>query len=310
MKKGKCINRAGCMLAYRGEVVMAPEADFVCRECRKPLEPVSEEKPRLLIKVAIALLCVCLAAILLLGGGLIVSIKRLERSDPSTTEKEKPASAETPGASAQSSPGLVAPESGTPATSATIPGASAPVIAAPSLPAEAVSAADTQGAGVMRDPAPNLDPANQSNQTTKAEVLKRIDLMPTISSENKDKLYVSVERARQMGRIVSIPFHSGKTTLGNADAEKLKKEILAPELQKLLQDPTAVFVVLGFADTKGDEKANLRVSQDRADNTLRVLKEKCGVANVMHAVAMGGSTLFDEKGLEKNRTSEVWVVLP
>ena len=33
--------------------------------------------------------------------------------------------------------------------------------------------------------------------------------MPTISSEDKDKLYMSVERARQMGKILTIPFPSG-----------------------------------------------------------------------------------------------------
>ena len=40
------------------------------------------------------------------------------------------------------------------------------------------------------------------------------------------------------------------------------------------------------------------------------MRDKCGVANVTHAVAMGGPTLLDAQNLEKNRIVEVWAVLP
>jgi len=40
------------------------------------------------------------------------------------------------------------------------------------------------------------------------------------------------------------------------------------------------------------------------------MRDKCGVTNVMHGVAMGGSRLMDDKNLEKNRIVEVWAVLP
>jgi len=298
MKKGKCINRAGCLLGYRGEILTAPEDNFVCRECRKPLQPVTKENPSLSLfkKAALGLLCVLILLVLLLGAGLFMKLKRLEREPATPTASSEPTQvvAEPTATPTPAQPPI--------ATAAALPPASQPAGAPPEPPAS-----NTQ---VVSEATPNLDLANQANQTTKTEVLKRIDLMPTISAGNKDKLYVSVERARQMGRIISIPFSSGKTALSNADGEKLKSEILAPQIQALLQDPTAVFVVLGFADTKGDEKTNIRISQERADSTLRVLRDKCGVANVLHAVAMGGSTLFDDKGLEKNRTAEVWVVLP
>jgi outer membrane protein OmpA-like peptidoglycan-associated protein len=142
-------------------------------------------------------------------------------------------------------------------------------------------------------------------------VLKRIDLMPNITAENKDKLYVSVERARQMGKIVTIPFASGRVDLAPADVDQLRATLASAQLQPFLTDPTCVLVVLGFADPKGDEKANLHISTERAENVLNTLRDKCGVLNVMHAVGMGGSTLFgNAQDAERNRVAEIWAVLP
>ena len=152
--------------------------------------------------------------------------------------------------------------------------------------------------------------AKTENQEVKEEVLKRIDLMPNVSSGNKDKLYNSVERARSMGKILTIPFGSGKITLGAAEAQALKEELEKAEIMKLREDPTAVFVILGYADPKGDEKKNVALSQARADAVLDVMRDKAGLNNVMHSVAMGGSTLVDTKDLEKNRIVEIWAVLP
>ena len=151
---------------------------------------------------------------------------------------------------------------------------------------------------------------NKENQNVKSEVLKRIDLMPGISADSKDKLYVSVERARKMGKIMTIPFPSGRSTLAAADVEALKGKMQDPKIQQLLQDPTVVLVILGYADKKGDEKANLKISQTRALNVLTSLRDRCAIDNVMHSVGMGGSTMFDAGGAEKNRAVEVWAVLP
>ena len=69
-------------------------------------------------------------------------------------------------------------------------------------------------------------------------------------------------------------------------------------------------MILGYADPKGDERKNLDISQKRADLVLDAMRDKCGVINVMHAVAMGGQTLLDANNMEKNRVTEVWVALP
>jgi outer membrane protein OmpA-like peptidoglycan-associated protein len=69
-------------------------------------------------------------------------------------------------------------------------------------------------------------------------------------------------------------------------------------------------VVLGFADTMGDPQKNVAISLQRADNVVKALKERAAIMNVVHAVGMGSSDLFDAKNLEKNRVVEVWAVLP
>jgi outer membrane protein OmpA-like peptidoglycan-associated protein len=83
-----------------------------------------------------------------------------------------------------------------------------------------------------------------------------------------------------------------------------------PQIQKFSDDPTVVFVVLGFADTKGDPQKNIAISLQRADNVVKALKERAAIMNVIHPVGMGSSDMFDTKNLDKNRVVEVWAVLP
>jgi outer membrane protein OmpA-like peptidoglycan-associated protein len=156
----------------------------------------------------------------------------------------------------------------------------------------------------------NMDAADVENKLVKAEVLARIDVMPRLAPDEKDKLYVQVERARGMGRIVTIPFATGKVSVGPGELAALEEKLELPQIQKFAEDPTVVFVVLGFADKKGDEKKNLAISLQRADGVVKSLKERCGIMNVIHAVGMGSSDIFDANDLGKNRVVEVWAVLP
>ena len=156
----------------------------------------------------------------------------------------------------------------------------------------------------------NLDAANAENRLVKAEVLARIDLMPRLNPEEKDKLYVQVERARGMGKIIAIPFATGKISVGPGELAALQEKLSLPQIQKFTEDPTVVFVVLGFADKKGDEKKNLTISLQRADAVAKTLKDRCAIMNVIHAVGMGSSDIFDAQDFAKNRVVEVWAVLP
>lgn len=309
-QKGKCSNYAGCLLAYRNETIAIPDGEeFICPECRQPLVAVSAET-KVTPKLVPLLIVGGIVLLVIFGTIAVLDQARRLRRDPAMATPS-PAAATTAVSPATDRAAAVAPTPATGAGESLAPpagtGGTASAAAGIPGPGDAATPALT---APTRTATPNLDPAAAENSRVKAEVLKRIDLMPTISAENKDKLYFSVERARRMGRVITIPFEKGKTTMSPSEAEALKTEVNSPEVQAIMQDPTCVFVILGYADIKGDEKMNLRISLDRAQNVLATLRDKCGVINVMHSVGMGGSTLFDEAGVEKNRVAEVWAVLP
>ncbi len=192
--------------------------------------------------------------------------------------------------------------------SAGVPEKSAPAAVAVTTPAPVSS---PESVGEVEAPSTvNMDVKDAENELVKSEVLSRIDVMPNLSPEEKDKLYVQVERARGMGKIITIPFSSGRTTVGAAEVAALKETAKLPQIQKYAEDPTVVFVVLGFADKKGDPKGNQAISLERAESVVKALKERCGVMNLSHAVGMGGSEMFDARNFDKNRVVEVWAVLP
>ncbi len=275
---GKCTNHANCAVAYDEEPVTVPDGAFVCPGCGLPLAPLegaSSQSFKPLPTVILGVLVLLLCAVFYVG------VKRAQK---------------------------VGPEEGVTAAPETVAGQVIETDSPVPPPGPAANLAPETASSVPDDI--NLDPQAEQNAQVKSEVLKRIDLMPTISSEDKDKLYFSVERARQMGKIVKIPFGFGQRTLSAEDVAAVKAAFESEKVRKILADPTAVLVLLGYADARGDDDKNLKISQDRAEAALRTLRDRLRILNVMHAVGMGSSTLFDETGNEKNRVVEVWVVLP
>lgn len=284
---GKCQNFAGCLLAYRGEETeVENDQPFICAECGKPLTEVKNPSAmwfRYLFAIG---------GVLIVGGGVFFAVPSLRQMifKPHSDSHEKGRQESTTG-------------DNTPVTTENPP--------------------TTTDTGASTDPSAaepphfvtsptriDMDLNKQENKQVKAEVLTRVDLMPNVSGSNKDKLYSAVEKARSMGKILTIPFGSGKTELSPNDLEALKTELEKPELTKLRGDPTAVFVILGYADPKGDPKKNIAISQTRAEAVLKSMRDKLGVINVMHTIGMGGSKLLDAQNLEKNRIVEIWAVLP
>lgn len=286
---GKCQNLSGCLLAYRGEETeVEKDQPFICAECGKPLAEVKSPAAFWMRYVygLVGLLVIVGVAFAVSPPlrGLIV--KHSEHHEPG----ERRPSEDAPTGDNPSPNGGQA---------GTAPADTAPA-AQPAEPPKFMTSPQRI----------DMDITKQENKAVKAEVLTRVDLMPNVSSSNKDKLYNAVERARSMGKILTIPFASGKTELSPSDVQALKTELDKPELAKLREDATAVFVILGYADPKGDPKKNIAISQTRADSVLKAMKDKCGVGNVMHTVGMGGSKLLDSSNLEKNRIVEIWAVLP
>jgi outer membrane protein OmpA-like peptidoglycan-associated protein len=191
--------------------------------------------------------------------------------------------------------------------------------ASPSSQVPATPSADQQTAGqAVSEPLTEVtaaaevktDPADAENRLVRSEVLSRIDVMPNLADDEKDKLYVQVERARGMGKLLAIPFASGQRTLSQGHIDSIKEKLNLPQFTTYKDDPTVVFVVLGFADKAGDRTKNLSLSRERAEVVANTLKTKCGVMNLTHSVGMGSSEMFDSANLDKNRIVEIWAVLP
>ncbi len=314
----KCHNYSGCLLAYRGEEIEVEEGSaLICPECGKPLKfaPRSAAISKKMIMIGVGAV-VALLLLVIVGRSLFS-----EKESPTPESATEMVSSATPEPSTPAPPRVTQRLEEPPLPPvAVIP--STPPMPLETKPSETTAPpknteptpqepAVAEPAAVITSPAKiDLNPKTTENQKVKAEVLARIDVMPNISQNNKDKLYASVERARSMGKVLTIPFASGRTTLTATDITALKTQVDSPALLKIRDDPTAVFVVLGYADPKGDKQQNLDVSQARADAVLAAMRDKCGVVNVMHSVAMGASTLIDAQNLDKNRTVEVWAILP
>src|SRR5271165_3924433 len=150
---------------------------------------------------------------------------------------------------------------------------------------------------------PDVDPAKEG-------VVKRINALPGFTAEKKANLIEKMHKARSMERLTVIPFDIGQTALHRAATDELVKAFDTPEMRDKLSDPTIILVVAGYADTAGRADLNLRVSQERAENVSKILKEQARLRNAMQTIGMGGTELLDSKRPDQNRAVEVWAVAP
>jgi outer membrane protein OmpA-like peptidoglycan-associated protein len=289
---GKCTNYSGCKLAYRNEKITVVTKEFRCPECGSPLEPVGPKRslsPTLFLSIGVAIvLLLAVGAILWTLGG---SKRQTEVVELSATPSPTPAATPTPTPSPMSTPTPIPSPSETPTPSPAPNSSPTPV-------------ADASGATI------DLDITLPEIAEVKRAVLKRIDLMPNVSSQNKDRLYGAVDRARGMGRLFSVNFETSLTKIAPEEIASMKSQLDHPQVKKLLDDPTLVLVILGYADKQGDDQKNLQISNARAQAVMDALRDQLQVQNVMHVIPMGGTDLLDARELAKNRVVEVWAVLP
>ena len=285
---GKCTNYSGCKLAYRNEKITVVTKDFRCPECGSPLEPVGPKRgvsPVLVLSIGVA-------AVLILAIGAILwtlsSGRKRVTEVVEVTPTPSPTSTPTPAPTPTPTPSPAPTSTPTPA---------------PTLTPSATPVVEASGPISFDMTLPEI-------AEVKRLVLKRIDLMPNVSQQNKDRLYSAVERARGMGRLFTISFETSLTKVTPQDVAYLRTQVERPDIKKLLDDPTLVLVILGYADKQGDDQRNLQISIGRGQSVIDVLRDQLGVQNVMHLVPMGGSDILDPRELAKNRIVEVWGVLP
>jgi outer membrane protein OmpA-like peptidoglycan-associated protein len=181
----------------------------------------------------------------------------------------------------------------------------------PSAQSSATSSpsASVAQAGVSVSPQTISADAKERDSTRK-EVLTRIDVMKNLSQKEKDELYAQVERARGFTKIGIISFDTAKVTPTNSQIADLVKRLQEEDNKKLLDDPTVVLFFVGYADKQGDEAKNLEISRTRAEAVEKGLAKSTKINNITHSVGMGGQDLFDKSNLVKNRLVEIWAVQP
>jgi outer membrane protein OmpA-like peptidoglycan-associated protein len=341
---GVCKNKVGCSLAYTGEKVPLP-SDLKCPECGQALV-VEKSKGSGSKAVLIGLLLL----FLVLGAGVVALVFKGKIGDlvfhkpatvqqlPSPTEEDsgiRPIQSPDQSSPASNPPPITSSPNALPNTDDKASRASsqpppphsdetlqdkpqtpldrnlAPPPAAPpsdkTSQTHAESEPPTPGGGEIQPP---ISLSKNDVDATREDVLKRINAMPRFSAEEKKRLTEKMEMARSMDRLVVIRFDTGQTALGRSAMDDLMKRFKSKDFQDKVSDPTVVFVVAGYADAAGDPKKNLQISQQRADNVTRILKERTNLLNVVHSVGMGSTDLLDSKRADQNRAVEIWTVAP
>jgi outer membrane protein OmpA-like peptidoglycan-associated protein len=343
---GVCKNKVGCSFAYTGEKIPVP-ADSKCPECGQPLvvDASKQGGAKMLMVLAIVVLLLLIGGAAALfafkdqilhlafnkpeasqvvsdghqADDKVVPAPSPENQDTSATPASTPTLATTPDASTNEV--VVAPtETPFPLPTPTVgqekrkfTGQSTPN---PSIdnpaPIQTPARPDSDSStGTLRgDIQPPATLSKSEVDATREDVLKRINAMPRFSAEEKKRLGEKMETARSMDRLLVMHFETGQAALNRAEADDLTKRFKSKEFEDKLSDPTVVFVVAGYADAAGDPKTNLQISQQRADNVTKMLKDKTNLLNVIHSVGMGSTALLDGKRPDQNRAVEIWAVAP
>jgi outer membrane protein OmpA-like peptidoglycan-associated protein len=306
-KTGFCNAPQGCTLAdARQSIAIDSGGKFHCPECGQDLWEI--RPPKSAAKLPVGILLAAGAGVILIASGLVFGPRLFRRSSPEVSAAPVNASAGGLGkaGSKDREPKLAATQrSGQGGPAKTNSGRnSAEGGLDPGGPLAAPPPASV--------PPPGLADAAEI-ASVKKEVLTRIDLIPNVSTGDRRKLYTAVERSQGMRKVAIINFDTSKTAMTPKAATQLATSIqnMVPgRMRDLISDPTTVMIVLGYADTKGNEKANVRISTARAESVARVLRTQAKVSNMTRVVGMGASSLFDSELRQKNRLVEVWAVIP
>ena len=156
----------------------------------------------------------------------------------------------------------------------------------------------------------HLDTSAADLAKIKAEVAKRINLMPLISEGRKGLLFSNLAQAKGIKLVSTVSFGTGKQQLSPDDIAAIQSGLADPSVSALLGNPSVVFVILGYASKTGSNDLNMRLSQDRANAMMNTIQLQCGIRNAVYAIPMGESTLLGKGGLIDNQAAELWIVLP
>ncbi len=100
-----------------------------------------------------------------------------------------------------------------------------------------------------------------------------------------------------------IPFATGETGVPESH-----QKALINKLKQAGKDGT--LITIGYADTRGDDALNHRLSYGRAKEVGAWIKSTVGEDASLESFSMGETDRFSKSDFSKNRVVEVWQVLP
>ena len=284
---GKCTNYASCKLAYRNEKIVVHTKEFRCPECGGPLESIKSNRrsygfPAILISIMIL--------VIIIVGEMVwtnwYSIEQVRKPAPVPMPIPAPTPVPTP----------------------------VPTPAPTPVPTPAPTPVPTPAPTPVPTPVPvssdHLDSSAADLARLKAEVAKRIDLMPEISEARKAMLFDNLRMAKGIKLLSTVLFKTAKQAISTEEEASIKAALSDAVVSPLLGDPSVVFVVLGYASKTGASQINMKLSQERANSTMNYLQLGCQVKNAVYSLPMGASTLFGKNNLTDNQAAEIWIVLP
>jgi outer membrane protein OmpA-like peptidoglycan-associated protein len=295
---GKCTNRAGCTLAYTGDQIRFEGAP-ICPECGQALAVIKgpgSGRGKLWLLILLPILLIGMVAT---GYFLVQALLGLGGSADGKGSPSASAVA-TVSATATATPSASA-------TASTEQSASASPSPTGSPPPPSAGPSASAGGSVDTNP---KQLSNTDIEATRKQVLVRLRAMPGKSDQEKAKLEDKIQSAHSMERLSPvIYFPIGSSIIPKPQADQIVSVFSDTKMREKMSDPTLVFVVAGYADRSGNPQGNQALSNARAENVARLMKQ-AGVTNVIHTVAMGGTDVLENTRPDQNRAVEIWSVIP
>ena len=167
----------------------------------------------------------------------------------------------------------------------------------------------TQGAGEALNKAFSFVPKGIEGETPAAlsEGVKMFaQKLQTLNATDEtalNKFYSDLATDGKAQFLYRIPFATGQT--GVPDSHQ---SALIEKLKTASSDGT--LITIGYADTRGDDALNHRLSYGRAKEVGAWIKSTVGSDSALETFSMGETDRFSKTDFAKNRVVEVWQILP
>jgi hypothetical protein len=152
---------------------------------------------------------------------------------------------------------------------------------------------------------PDLNLRSKLNQHAREVILERLKDQ---HGKVEDRIYGALKRARSFGLLVQIPFAPASEQAAAENVAALKKAMEHRLMSRFREDPTVIFLTLGYSDTvKQDQFA---LSEARAKFVQKTMREGANVQNVTLPLGLGACPTLGVDEPDRAYAAQVWVILP